>query len=65
MPLSYDPQYWGMVFPLGMYTLATVRLSQALELPWLLAIPRGFFWFALAAWAVTFVGLMRRILLNA
>jgi tellurite resistance protein TehA-like permease len=61
VPLAYDPQYWGMVFPLGMYTLSTVRLSQALGLPWLLAIPRVFFWFALAAWTAAFAGLVRRL----
>jgi tellurite resistance protein TehA-like permease len=62
VPVRYDPQYWAMVFPLGMYTLCTLRLSQALDLPRILAIPRVFFWFALAAWTATFAGLLRRLL---
>jgi tellurite resistance protein TehA-like permease len=63
-PLTYDPQYWGMVFPLGMYTVCTIRLAQALELPFLLPIPQGFFWLALAAWAMVFVGLARQMSLS-
>ncbi|MBS1818912.1 MAG: tellurite resistance/C4-dicarboxylate transporter family protein [Acidobacteria bacterium] len=60
-PLRYDPLYWGAVFPLGMYTVATVRLAQALDVPWLLAIPRAFVWIALAAWTVTAIGLLGTI----
>jgi tellurite resistance protein TehA-like permease len=57
VPLVYDPQYWGMVFPLGMYTTCTVQMARALELPGLVIVARVFMWPALAAWAVTFLGL--------
>jgi tellurite resistance protein TehA-like permease len=33
--LSYEPQLWGMVFPLAMYTTSTFQLSKALEVPFL------------------------------
>lgn len=59
--LAYDPQYWGLVFPLGMYTTATGRLSHALELPFLLAISHVFVFVAIAAWALTLVGLGRAL----
>jgi tellurite resistance protein TehA-like permease len=60
-PLRYDPLYWGAVFPLGMYTVCTVRLSQAIDAPVLLAIPRVFVFVALIAWAITLTGLVRQL----
>ncbi|HEV2401370.1 MAG TPA: tellurite resistance/C4-dicarboxylate transporter family protein [Candidatus Sulfotelmatobacter sp.] len=56
--LSYDPLYWGAVFPLGMYTVSTFQLAQALDLPFLLWIPRCFVYIAVAAWMATFAGFL-------
>jgi tellurite resistance protein TehA-like permease len=57
-PLKYDPLYWGVVFPLGMYTVCTGRLSRAVDAPYLFGIARVFIYIALVAWAVVFIGLL-------
>jgi tellurite resistance protein TehA-like permease len=60
-PLRYDPLYWGAVFPLGMYTVATHRLATVFELPFLLPLPRVFVSLALVAWTAAFLGLLRHL----
>jgi tellurite resistance protein TehA-like permease len=61
-PLRYDPLYWGAVFPLGMYTACTFRLAHVLDAPYLLVIPRAFVYVAIAAWALTLLGLILHLL---
>ena len=60
--LSYDPLYWGLVFPLGMYSVATRRLSEVVAAPFLQSIAHSFVYVALAAWGVTFIGLLHRLI---
>lgn len=60
-PLTYDPLYWGAVFPLGMYTVATFRMAQSLDLEFLLVIPPFFFYLSVIVWLVVFAGLLRHL----
>lgn len=61
-PLTYDPLYWGAVFPLGMYTAATYRMTEAMPLGFLRIVPQFFIWIAYAAWLATFAGLVKSLL---
>ncbi|MFO1509692.1 MAG: tellurite resistance/C4-dicarboxylate transporter family protein [Steroidobacteraceae bacterium] len=61
-PLQYDPLYWGAVFPLGMYAASTHELIVALDLGFLVPLPKIVFAVALAAWLTAFVGWLRALL---
>lgn len=57
-PLRYTPMFWSLVFPLGMYALASLRLSLAAEFPPLRVVAETMVWVALAAWVATAFGLV-------
>jgi tellurite resistance protein TehA-like permease len=61
LPFEYDPQYWGAVFPLGMYAVATYKMAEAMRLGFLDSIPWIFLVLALLAWTATFAGLLRTL----
>lgn len=61
-PLRYGPLYWGMVFPLGMYSASTHQMIAALSIDFLDFLSPAVLYVALAAWAATLFGLARHLL---
>jgi tellurite resistance protein TehA-like permease len=61
LPLTYDPQYWSLVFPVGMYSVSTFAFTQVTQIDFLHHLPPIFAALALFAWAVTLIGLAKEI----
>ena len=57
-PLTYAPMYWSLVFPLGMYAVATYRLSLASDFQPIEIFSQVMVWVALGAWIATMGGLL-------
>lgn len=55
-PLVSDPMYWGLVFPLGMYAVATLRMLRVMNLQFLAPLPRIAFGLAVVVWASLVIG---------
>ena len=58
VPLTYSPLLWSIVFPLGMYSLASLRLSFAADFPPLHALSLAMLWISVVVWIATFTGLV-------
>ncbi len=61
IPFEYEPALWSMVFPLGMYTVASERLGQAAEFPPMIWISQLMIWLAIATWLVVMAGMLKQI----
>ena len=59
--VAYAPSYWGIVFPLGMYTTCTLHLAGIIHLGFLLPLAHGFLYIAVAVWFLTFLGMCRSL----
>jgi tellurite resistance protein TehA-like permease len=59
--LAYDVNLWSMVFPLGMYAVASMELGRAEGLPWVEQIGQVELWVAFAVWTVTFLGMLAHL----
>jgi tellurite resistance protein TehA-like permease len=49
-PLTYEPTLWSVVFPLGMYSVATQTFGKSAHLAFMTPIARVMLWVAVAAW---------------
>lgn len=58
-PLRYEPALWSMVFPLGMYAVASFRLGLAADFPPLQWISFLMVWVAFAVWCVVGLGMVK------
>lgn len=58
VPFSYSPDYWSLVFPLGMYSVATDTVAKAAGLVFLHPLATVFSALAVLSWAIVFLGLI-------
>ena len=60
-PLTYEPTLWSVVFPLGMYSVATLTFGKAAHLAFTESLARFMLWVAVAAWALVAAAFLARL----
>jgi tellurite resistance protein TehA-like permease len=60
-PLSYEPTLWSVVFPLGMYSVATLSYGKAARLSFMEPLARFMFWVSVAAWVAVATAFLYRL----
>ena len=59
-PLTYEPTLWSVVFPLGMYSVATLVFGTTAHLEFMEPLARVMFWVSVAVWALVAIGFCSR-----
>jgi tellurite resistance protein TehA-like permease len=60
-PLTYEPSLWSVVFPLGMYSVATLSFGKAAHLTFMEPLSRFMIWVAVAAWVMVAAAFVVRL----
>ncbi|WP_084626597.1 tellurite resistance/C4-dicarboxylate transporter family protein [Demequina aurantiaca] len=61
VPLRYVPTMWSMVFPMGMFAVASISLGQLDALPIVENIGKVSLVVAVTVWTMAMIGMLRRI----
>lgn len=61
-PLVYEPAQWSMVFPLGMYAVASFKLGLTADFPPLQWISRIMVWVAFVTWCLVLLGMLYQLI---
>lgn len=62
IPLRYNPMQWNIIFPLGMYSVTSFRLTLAAEFEPLYWVSYIFVWVALIVWCAVALGLLSSVM---
>jgi tellurite resistance protein TehA-like permease len=60
-PLTSEPALWSVVFPLGMYSTATLSLGQVAHVTFMGRLSHFMLWVAVVAWALVAIAFLTRL----
>lgn len=64
VPLTYEPTMWSIIFPLGMYTVATNNLALSSEFTPLLHLSHVMLYIAVISWFLLMLFLFKSLIIN-
>ncbi len=64
IPLTSEATMWSIVFPLGMYSVASTYPGRADQLPIVELVGTTWIWVAVGAWTITFAAMLRHLVLT-